>query len=59
MSAGSAGSKVISLPLSACGQNMDLSFLKEDLGTSVPKARGGAMERGEEGLEGDGRKRME
>lgn len=60
MSAGSValGSEVISLPLSACGQNMDLSFLKEALRTSVPTAQGGAMERGEEGLEGDGRKRM-
>lgn len=60
MSAGSValGFEVISLLLSACGQNMDLSFLKEALRTSVPTARGGAMGRGEEGLEGDGRKRM-
>lgn len=59
MSAGSValGFEVISLSLSACGQNTDLSFLKETLQTSVPTAWGGATARGEEGLEGGWRKR--
>lgn len=35
---------VIKLLLSACGQNMDLSFLKETLRTGVPTARGCAQE---------------
>lgn len=49
MSAGSValGSGVISRPLSACGRNMDLSFLKETLRTSVPTAWEGAAEREE------------
>lgn len=49
MSAGSValGFGVIGLPLSASGQNMDLSFLKETLRTSVPTAWGGATEREE------------
>lgn len=59
MSAGSValGFEVIGLPLSARGQNMDLSFLKESLQTSAPTAWEGAMVRGEEGLEGGWRKR--
>ena len=49
MSAGSValGLEVIMLPLSACGRNMDLSFLEETLRTSVPTAWGGATEREE------------
>lgn len=60
MSAGSAtlGFEVINFPVSACCQNMDLSFLEKNLWTSVPTAWGGAMEGEEEGLEGGGRKRM-
>lgn len=48
MSAGrvALGLGVIRLSVSACGRNMDPSFLEETLRTSVPTAGG---ERGEEG----------
>lgn len=60
MSAGSTalGFEVISVPVSAWCQNMDLSFLEKNLWTSVPTAWGGAMQGEEEGLEGGERKRM-
>lgn len=49
--------EVIGPPLSVRGRNMDLSFLKETLRTSVSTARGGAAQGREEVPARGGRKR--